>query len=217
MALDRQDYTQAATQLEALQTLLAHDATLAGDFITPPSCYLALAEEYAGNPAKADAALAQGGRFVDCYRFKGDIAAHRGNWAQAQKNYAAAVALAPSLPQVYESWGEALFRHGAYQDAIVQFAAAHQRGPHWCDPLEHWGEALAAQGNYRGAIEKYAAAAQYTPGWGALELHWGLALDKLGKHSDALAHYQAAQAHSESLIAADRATLAKRLASVSAA
>lgn len=216
MALDRQNYTQAAAQLETVQTMLAQDSTLVGDFITPPSCYLALAEEYAGHPAKADAALAAGGRFVDCYRFKGDIDAHRGDWAQAQHDYAAAVALAPSLPQAYESWGEALLNHGDYSNAIAKFAAAHQRGPHWCDPLEHWGEALAAKGDYQAAIHRYAEAAKYTPGWGALELHWGEALDKLGEHADALMHYQAAQAHSESLTAADHATLAKLLAAPSA-
>lgn len=211
MALDRQDYAQAASRLESLQTMLTQDPTLIGDFITPPGCYLALAEEFAGNSAKAEAALAQGGHFVDCYRFRGDIAAHRGDWAQAQQDYAAAVSLAPSLPQAYESWGEALVRHGDYQNAIVKFAAANQRGPHWCDPLEHWGEALAAEGNYRAAIQKYSEAVQFTPGWGALELHWGQALDKLGRHTEAQQHYKAAQQYSGSLTVAEYAELAKSL------
>lgn len=215
MALDQQNYPQATTSLASTVALITQYPVLQGDFNSPPVCYLGLAEEYAGHPNKADTAIAQGGHFVDCYRFMGDIADHRGNWTQAQAHYQAAVNLAPSLPMAYESWGEALERHGDFKGAIVKFEAANQRGPHWCDPLEHWGDALAAEGNYRAAIQKYAAAAQYTPGWGALELHWGQALDKLGRHSEALTHYQAAQAHSESLTAAEHTTLAKLLGQTS--
>jgi tetratricopeptide (TPR) repeat protein len=130
---------------------------------------------------------------VDCYRFKGDIADHRGDWPRAQQDYAAAVAMAPSLPMAYDSWGLALMRHHDYAGAIVKFDQANQRGPHWCDPLKHWGDALAAQGNYTDAVQKYAKAAQYTPHWGALELRWGQALDKLDQHQEALAHYRAAR------------------------
>ncbi len=212
MALDQQNYSQAVSDLEAMQALFAQYPAVTTNYDTNPICYLGLAEEFAGHPNKADTAIAQGGHFVDCYRFKGDIADHRGNWPQAQKEYAAAVALAPSLPMAYDSWGMALMRHHDYANAIVKFQEANQRGPHWCDPLEHWGEALVAEGKYSEAIKKYAKAAKYTPGWGALELHWGQALDNLGEHSQALTHYQAAQEHGESLTAAEHATLAMLLA-----
>ncbi|MGH8320660.1 MAG: tetratricopeptide repeat protein [Gammaproteobacteria bacterium] len=206
MALDRQDYPQAVSELEPADALITQYPVMKSDFNSPPACYLGLAEEMAGHPDKADAAIVKGGHFVDCYRFKGDIAAHRGNWVQAQKDYQAAVTLAPSLPMAYQSWGLALLRRGDYKAAIEKFQQASQRGRHWCDPLKYWGDALAAQGNYKQAIEKYAEAAKYTPSWGALELVWGQALDKLGRHTEALAHYQAAKS-SEDLSSAQQANL----------
>ena len=212
MALDRQDYAAAATQFQTTNTLLTQNPSQMLNFVTQPVCFLGLALGYTGHPKQADADIAQGGHFVDCYRFQADMADHQGDWAPAQQDYQAAVALAPSLPQAYDSWGLALMRHQDYAGAILKFQAANQRGPHWCDPLEHWGDALAAQGKYQEAIEKYAEASKYTPGWGALQLHWGQALDKLSRHSEAMTHYQAAQINAESLSAEDQATLTGLLA-----
>jgi len=211
MALDRQDYAAAATQFQTTNTLLTQNPSQMLNFVTQPVCFLGLALSYTGHLKQADADIAQGGHFVDCYRFQADMVDHQGDWAQAQKDYQAAVALAPSLPQAYDSWGLALMRHQDYAGAILKFQAANQRGPHWCDPLEHWGDALAAQGKYQEAIEKYAEASKYTPGWGALQLHWGEALDKLGKHSAAMSYYQVAQDNADSLTAGEQAQLAKLL------
>ncbi|MGH8397235.1 MAG: tetratricopeptide repeat protein [Gammaproteobacteria bacterium] len=211
MALEQENYVQAASDLKTAETMVTEYSNVWSNFLTNPACYLGLAEEFAGQPDQADAVIAQGGHFVDCYRFKGDIADHRNNWTQAQQDYQAAVALAPSLPMAYQSWGLALLRHKDYQGAIEKFRQANQRGPHWCDPLKYWGDALAAQGNYKEAIQKYAEAAKYTPGWGALELAWGQSLDKLGTHKEAMSHYQAAQSNSGSLTAVEQATLTKLL------
>ena len=208
LGLDQQNYAHAADAFQITVTLLIKNPALQGNFYAQTGCYLGLALEYTGQPGKADAAIAKGGHFVDCYRFKADIAVHRGDWDQAQNDYTTAVALAPSLSQAYDSWGLALMRHQDYQDAMVKFQAANLRSPHWCDPLEHWGEALAAQNNYKEAVKKYAEAAQYTPHWGALELHWGQALDKLGRHAEALTHYQSAQG-SVDLTAAEQTILVK--------
>ncbi|MGA9854317.1 MAG: tetratricopeptide repeat protein [Gammaproteobacteria bacterium] len=208
MALDQQNYSHAVQLFQSTATLIDQQSVVRANFYSPAVCYLGLALEYSGQADKADAAIAKGGHFVDCYRFKGDIADYRGQWTQAQTDYAAAVALAPSLPQAYESWGLALMRHQDYQSAIEKFKAANQRSPHWCDPLKYWGDALAAQGNYKEAVQKYAEAGQYTPHWGALELYWGQALDKLGRHTEALSHYQSAQG-SEDLTATEQVTLAK--------
>ena len=212
MALDRQDYPVAVTLLQTTVAQITKNPGVQSNYVTQPVCYLGLALEYTGHPNQADADIAQGGHMVDCYRFKADIADHRGDWAQAQMDYQAAVALAPSLPEAYDSWGLALMRHQDYTGAIDKFKAANLRGPHWCDPLEHWGEALAAQGKYNEAVEKYAAASRYTPSWGALQLHWGEALDKLGAHDQAVAHYKLAETGAESLTAAENATLVGLLA-----
>ncbi len=210
MALDQQNYVQATSAFQTTNTLLIQNPTLQGNFYVQPECFLGLALEYSGRTSMADSAIVQGGHYVDCYRFRADIADRRGNWTQAQKDYTAAVALAPSLPMAYQSWGLALMRHQDYQGAIEKFQAANQHGPHWCDPLKYWGDALAAQGKYKEAIQKYAEAAQYTPHWGALELNWGQALDKLGRHAEALSYFQSAQG-SEDLTATEQSTLAKLL------
>jgi len=96
-----------------------------------------------------------GGRFVDCYRFRGDILDGRSNWFGAQKASEEAVALAPDLPAGYYSWGLALAKHGDLKSAIAKFKDANQRGPHWADPLKAWGDVLASQGKTKEALAKY--------------------------------------------------------------
>jgi tetratricopeptide (TPR) repeat protein len=129
------------------------------------NCWIAPAEEAAGRPQKADAALKDGGHYVDCYRFRGDILDHRGDWAGAQKAYAAAVGIAPDLPAGYYSWGAALARHGDLAGAEAKLAAAHARGPNWADPLKAWGDVLARQGRWKDALTKYHAALKDAPAW----------------------------------------------------
>jgi tetratricopeptide (TPR) repeat protein len=165
-ALDRGDWARAAAELEAFDAAYANP--LLRSEVPGYDCWLAPAEEMAGRPAKADAALAAGGRYVDCYRFRGDILDHRGDWPGAQKAYAAAAALAPDLPAAYYSWGLALARRGDLNGAMAKYAAAHQRGPHWADPLKAWGDALAAQGRWAQAKAKYEEAAPFAPRWPAL-------------------------------------------------
>lgn len=165
-ALDAGRWPQAASELEAFKAGLSDP--LVADNGAGYECWLAPAEEMAGDPAKADAALAAGGSFVDCYRFRGDILDHRGNWARSRDAYAAAVALAPDLPAAYYSWGLALARHGDLAGAEAKYAAANQRGPHWADPLKAWGDALARQGRWAEAQAKYEAALTYAPKWQAL-------------------------------------------------
>jgi tetratricopeptide (TPR) repeat protein len=159
----------------------------------PTTCLAARYAEDAGLRDVADSTLAKAGSFVDCASVKAEIAAHRGAWDEAQRDFVAAVDLAPSLPVAYESWGEALEARGELSPAIEKFRAAHERGPHWADPVEHWGETLAAQGQFQAAAQKYAEAFTYAPNWGALHLHWGEALDKLGNHAQALTQFRAAQ------------------------
>ena len=132
-------------------------------------CWIAPAEEAAGHPDKADAALKTGGTYVDCYRFRGDILDHRGKWADAQKAYAAAIVLAPDLPAGYYSWGIALARHGDLAGAEAKLKDANQRGPHWADPLKAWGDVLAKQGHQKEALAKYNEALKYAPNWAALK------------------------------------------------
>jgi tetratricopeptide (TPR) repeat protein len=159
----------------------------------PTACLAARYAEAAGLASVAEAMLAKAGTFVDCASAKAEFAAHRGAWEDAQRDFAAAVDLAPSLPMAYESWGEALAAHSELSSAIEKYRAAHERGPHWADPVERWGEALAAQGQFQAAAQKYAEAVTYAPNWGALHLHWGEAFAKLGDHTRASEQFRAAQ------------------------
>ena len=166
-ALDRGALRQAADEMDAFDAMKRTNP-LIDTQLPGTGCWVALADALAGRAARADAALAAGGRYVDCYRFRGDILERRGDWAGAQKAYAAAVALAPDLPAAYYSWGLALARHGDLPGAQAKYAAASARGPHWADPLKAWGDALAAQGRWTQARAKYDAALPYAPRWAAL-------------------------------------------------
>ena len=167
LAAEAGDVQRAATEMEAFGVAFA-DPEVSSNY-SGYDCWIAPAEEAAGRPDKADAVLKAAGRHVDCYRFQGDILAHRGDWAGAEKAYAAAVALAPDLPAVYYSWGVALARHGQLADAIAKLEAAHAKGPHWADPLKAWGDVLAQQGHWSAAMAKYDQALKYAPAWAGLQ------------------------------------------------
>jgi len=166
IATEAGDGVRAAAEMEAFAAAFV-DPVVSTQY-PGYTCWVAPAEELAGHPDKADAALKAGGHYVDCYRFRGDILDHRGDWAGAQKAYAAAVAIAPDLPAGYHSWGLALARHGDLAGAIDRLKAANQRGPHWADPLKAWGDVLARQGRWRDALAKYDAALKYAPAWAEL-------------------------------------------------
>ena len=167
LASDAGDVNKAASELELFGEAYK-DPVVASNY-AGYHCWVAPAAEAAGHRDKADAILAMSPGFVDCYRFRADIADHRGDWTGAQKDYAAAVKLAPDLPAAYYSWGLALIRHGDLPGAIARFTEANLRGPHWADPLKAWGDALLAQGHAKDAVEKYDEALKYAPAWAALK------------------------------------------------
>jgi tetratricopeptide (TPR) repeat protein len=167
LAADAGDIARAAAEMESFDAASTNPAVS----LNYPgySCWVAPAAEAAGHTAKADAVLKTAGTFVDCYRFRGDILDHRGNWTGAQQAYADAVALAPDLPAAYYSWGVALGRHGEFAGAIEKLRDANQRGPHWADPLKAWGDVLAKQGKRDEAHRKYDEALKYAPQWQQLK------------------------------------------------
>jgi tetratricopeptide (TPR) repeat protein len=167
LALAAGNVALATTEMEAFGVAYANPAVAAQ--IPGYACWIALAEEAAGHPDKADAVLKSGGTFVDCYRFRGDILEGRGDWAGAQQAYADAVALAPDLPAAYYSWGVALARHGDLAGAEAKLKDANLRGPHWADPLKAWGDVLIKQGRRKEALGKYDDALKFAPAWAALK------------------------------------------------
>jgi tetratricopeptide (TPR) repeat protein len=163
LALQAGDIATAVAELEAFGTAYA-DPALSGNF-PGYHCWIALAEEAAGRPDKADAFLKTAGTFVDCYRFRADILDGRGDWAGAQKAYTATVALAPDLPAGYYSWGVALAKHGDLGGAEAKLELANQKGPHWADPIKAWGDVLVRLGKTKDALAKYEEALKYAPNW----------------------------------------------------
>jgi tetratricopeptide (TPR) repeat protein len=167
LAADSSDFARAAREMDAFLAAYSNPAVVWG--WASYNCWVAPAEEAAGHPDKADAVLKTGGTFVDCYRFRGDILDHRGDWAAAQKAYADAVALAPDLPAGYYSWGLALAEHGHLDGAAAKLKDANQKGPHWADPLKAWGDVLMKQGRTKEALVKYDEALKYAPNWKQLK------------------------------------------------
>ena len=167
IAAERGDNATAVREMEAFGSAYA-DPNVSSQY-PGYNCWIAPAEEAAGHPDKADALLRSAGSFVDCYRFRGDILDHRGDWAGAQRAYRAAVRLAPDLPTAYYSWGLALARHGDLAGAAQMLATANQRGPAWADPLKAWGDVLMRQGQRDEARAKYVLALPKAPTWRELK------------------------------------------------
>lgn len=167
IAAEAGDVTHAVQEMEAFGAAFA-DPAVSRQY-PGYNCWIAPAEEAAGHPDKADAALQSAGAYIDCYRFRGDILNARGDWPDAQKAYVAAVALAPDLPAGYYSWGVALAKHGNLAEAEAKLKEANQRGPRWADPLKAWGDVLAKQGHMKEALVKYDEALKYASNWAALK------------------------------------------------
>ncbi len=128
LAAEAGDVAQAIKEMEAFG---AGYAPMTASNYPGYNCWIAPAEEAAGNAAKADAVLqSAGAKFVDCYRFRADILDHRGDWAGAQKAYADGIALAPDLPAAYYSWGR---------------GAGEARGPRRRRGEAHRGESARTQ------------------------------------------------------------------------
>ncbi len=142
-----------------------------------------------------------------CLRRRGLVAAVKRDWPAADRWYAEAARLGPSLPFAHTEWGQALLAKGDLDGAIDKLKEAHRRSPHFADPLELWGEALMRRGDVAGAVKKFKAADKEAPRWGRNHLRWGQALARLGKADEAKAQWRAAAGMD--LSAADRAELTK--------
>ena len=172
------------------------------------AAYAAYARAMTGDLAGAQALISTTPLDCDtCVRLRGKIAAAAGDLAGAQRWFAQADRLGPSIPFADKDWGEMLLARGDTPGAIAKFSVAHQKGPHFADPLELWGEALIKRGDFAGAALKFAEADRDAPQWGRNHLRWGEALAKLGRTAGAKAQWRAAAGME--LSAADRIELAR--------
>jgi tetratricopeptide (TPR) repeat protein len=115
-----------------------------------------------------------------------------GDRSAADRWFAEAVRMTPSLPFAHERWAEDLLARGELDRAIAEASEAHVRGPHFAEALEVWGQALMRKGDQAGAAARFAEADKYAPHWGKNHLHWGEALMLAGRYREARAQYETA-------------------------
>jgi Flp pilus assembly protein TadD len=171
----------------------------------------AIAEARLGHFAQAQALIAT--TPLDCYRCvdaRGVIASAAGDWAGADRWFAEAEHMAPSLPFAYADQAQSRLARGDVPGAITLLQTAYAKSPHYADGLELWGEALARRGDYAGAAAKFAKADRHAPQWGHNHLRWGEALMLSGRYVEARAQYEAA--NGMDLSKPDRAALEVLLA-----
>ena len=156
---------------------------------------LAIAYAYAGRLAEARALIARTPLDCDrCVQARATIAEAAGDRPGADRWFAAAVRMAPSIPIFETTWGAALLARGDADAAIAKLTAAASKGLHYADPQELWGEALMRKRDYAGATAKFAQANGDAPRWGRNHLMWGEALMLSGRYAEARAQFEAAKA-----------------------
>lgn len=142
---------------------------------------------------------------ASCLYYSARAYAALGDSAFAEREFARAARLLPTLPQAHLYWGQARLERGDAAGALPLLREAQRRQPKWADPLKFEADALAALGRWREAEALYAKAEPLAPKWGRLHLKWGEALAKLGNVEEARAHWRAAAGMD--LSAAERAEL----------
>jgi len=194
----RTDWRAAATDARTYADAIAADGAVEGyrKLLTQTRAmpFLARALAAQGNSDGAQRAImATPLDCYDCVLARGDVAAWRHDWRDADSWYARAVRLGPSLPFAYTNWGAMLLHKGEFDAAVSQFEIAHRKGPNFADPIELWGEALIARNRSDLALAKFEYAARHAPNWGRLHLKWGEALLWLGRMNDAAKQFAIAR------------------------
>lgn len=163
------DIAAAVSAWDVFEKAYAHPVVQAQ--IANVTCWAAITYEKAGQPAKADAALAAVGAIdhPDCFRFQADLLDLRGDWTGANIWYEKSIKRAVLYPASYYSWRLALARHKDLKGAEEQFQQAHAKGLRWADPLKTWGDVLELQGKTSEALTKYHEALKYAPNWKQLK------------------------------------------------
>ncbi len=209
LSLAREDFANALARLDETAALMNPlTAALLRTPVTGPTRIDALIGLGRAVEARSFAASLPN----DCYFCvigRAKAAEALGDRAAADRDFARADAMAPSLADAPYQWARALLARGDTAGAIRRLTEARRRAPGWPDPLKVWGDALLARGDAGGAIRKYKAAAELAPRWGALNVAWARALDRQGRRDQAAARYRFARGLV--LTDADRAEVDRRL------
>jgi tetratricopeptide (TPR) repeat protein len=108
----------------------------------------------------------------DCYlclRTRAQVAAMRGDWPAANRDFSEAIRQNPALPFADLEWGQMLLERGQAAAAIPHLSRAASVAPQFADPLKYWGDALRRTGNASEALSKYRQALPLAPNWEELK------------------------------------------------
>ena len=166
-ALDRGDAAGALTPLLAFWKAWLADPNLQYTY-NYQGCYAGLAEGLTGHLKEADAIFKRVNWSL-CDALQGDVRAHAGDVAGAQKAWADSQKLKPDLPAVPLHRGLFELGRGELKAAEADAALAAGKAPHWADPWKAWGDVLAREGRWKDALAKYDEALKFAPAWA--ELH----------------------------------------------
>lgn len=166
-ALDRGDYAAAATPFEAFWKAWLADPNLQYTY-SFQACYAGLALGFTGHLQVAEAVFKRVSWSM-CDALHGDVLAHAGDVAGAEKVWADGQKLRPDLPAVPLHRGLFELSRGQLKAAEADEAFAAGKAPHWADPWKAWGDVLAREGRWKEALAKYDEALKHAPAWA--ELH----------------------------------------------
>ncbi len=166
-ALERGDWAGAAKFLDTFYAAWLTDPTLHYAYTYGP-CFTGLAGGMSGRVKEAEAIFARVSRESLCWAMHGDVLAHAGDVAGAQRVWAEGVRQFPDLPTIPLHRGLYELSVGDLKAAEADEAAASAKGPHWADPWKAWGDVLAREGRWKEALARYDEARKYAPAWAAL-------------------------------------------------
>ncbi len=178
-ALDRGDAAAALTPLQAFWKAWLADPNLQYTY-NFQGCYTGLALGLTGRLKEAEAVFKRVNWSL-CDAFQGDVLAHSGDIAGAQKAWAAGQQLRPDLPAVPLHRAVFELSQGQLKTAEADAAAA-AKAPHWADPWKAWGDVLAREGRWKEALGKYDEALKYAPAWADLRRARAAAAGQAGAH-----------------------------------
>lgn len=165
-ALDHGDGAAAIPPMEAYYKVWLADPSV--QIAADSPCFLGLAYGLVGRINEAEAVFKRIGAWSRCYAFRGDVLAHAGDVAGAQRVWAEGLRIAPDMMPVYLHRGLFELSNGDLRAAQADFAIAHAKAPHYADPLKGWGDVLARAGRWSDAVVKYDEALKYAPAWSEL-------------------------------------------------
>ncbi|MBV8682580.1 MAG: tetratricopeptide repeat protein [Caulobacteraceae bacterium] len=167
-SLDRGDPASAVAPLEAFYREWLANNSVQYTYNDQP-CFTALAYGLVGRLPEAEAIFKKIGPWSRCDAFHGDVLAHAGDVAGAERAWAEGTRAAPDLAPTPLHRGLFELGRGDLAAAEADTSLAAAKAPHWADPWKAWGDVLAREGRWKEALAKYDEALKYAPAW--VELH----------------------------------------------